>query len=224
MVRELDRVDALAKYLAARHVPVDEPGAYDHAVRTLVRDVSSLVETLACDAATSDRIETIVHAVRTWRFSEGMRTTRLHAGEALYTLAFDDRPVPAAVGPGPAGEPAHDVTALMIAYLARATDHEAWMRLRARWHRVWITYLDARSDSALFSVAPPWFARHAIALVHDRGLAGNEHLLELAERALLDGWLDPMSADDLFMRRAQDLRVAHVETRIAREWDLAGRA
>ncbi|MCX5741717.1 MAG: hypothetical protein NT062_04360 [Proteobacteria bacterium] len=211
---DLVHVDAAACFLATHHVALtahqgpeshlrdtelSEPGAYEHEIRALLAGITSDAEAIASNPEATDWIETIVYQCRKWSFPDDDRATRIHGRFLPDHLTFVGDTLIVEPGRRAIGDPCEDLMAFMCAHLACATDRSIWSHgIRALWHRCWITYLHARPDAELFGVAPPWFARHAVATVRQRGLTGHAHLLEIAARSLELGWLDPMSADDVF--------------------------
>jgi len=212
---DLARVDALARYLARLHTPLDHPAAYRRAVRDLVghgEGIYGIVDGYpeATPAASRQRLAELEASCAAWRWrlrDREARLTRTHGDFHPFNVVFGDAAAFTLLDAsrGACGEPADDVTAMTINYLLFALDHDAaWQRGLARlWHRFWQVYEAARIDPELLEVAPPWFAWRALVVCNPRFYPGmtpraRDALLGFAEDVLDAGRLDPRYADEVF--------------------------
>ncbi|MCX5745161.1 MAG: phosphotransferase [Proteobacteria bacterium] len=186
---------------------------YRRAIRDLVGDgegIFGIVDGYPHDVpgASAARLRDIERRCVEWRWllreHEG-RACRTHGDFHPFNLLFEgDRLVTLDASRGTCGDPADDVTALAINYLAFALDQpHGWRGLGPLWHRLWATYAAARHDPSLQSVAPPFFAWRALVVCNPRfypnlGVASRSALLGLVEGALDARHLDPAWADELF--------------------------
>jgi hypothetical protein len=216
--RDLDvaRVDALARYAGELHRPLDEPQSYRRAVRDLIgsgEGIYGIVDGYPDDTpgAPLDRLSEIERRCAAWRWRlRESRLTVTHGDFHPFNIVFRDG-IDFTVldaSRGACGDPADDVTAMMINFVLFAIDDPpAWRRgLRDLWHRFWRGYLDARRDDGLFAAAPPWFAWRTLVVCNPRFYprmtgGGRDRLLGFAERTLDAGRLDPMAADLVFTDR-----------------------
>jgi hypothetical protein len=211
--RDVARVDALASYLAALHVPIDEPARYRRAIRDLIgsgEGIFGIVDGYPEDTpgAPSFRVQGIERRCAEWRWHlrghEG-RLCRTHGDFHPFNVVFDgDQLALLDASRGTCGDPADDVTAMAVNFVLFALDApHGWRGLGPLWHRFWRTYLAARPDPSLTSVAPPFFAWRALVVCNPTfypslGAAGRHALLGLVESALGLGRLEPGWADELF--------------------------
>jgi hypothetical protein len=221
-VRELDiaRADALARHAAALHVPIYAPDSYRRAVRDLVghgEGIYGIVDGYpeAVPGAPAQRLRELERRCADWRWrlrGREARLTRTHGDFHPFNVVFRDDVdfTLLDASRGTCGDPADDVTAMMINYVLFAfEDPAAWTRGLSRlWHRFWMVYLHARPDEGLFDAAPPWFAWRALVVCNPvfyprLGEAARDRLLGFAERALDDAHLDPLAADRLFSDAAR---------------------
>jgi len=214
---ELDvaRVDALAQYLGRLHTPKTDPVAYRRAVRDLIghgEGIYGIVDGYPEDtpAAPRDRLRDLEARCAEWRWrlrDREARLTRTHGDFHPFNVVFRDGVdfTLLDASRGTCGEPADDVTAMIVNYLLFALDVDgAWARGLARlWHRFWLGYLEERSDPELFDVAPPWFAWRALVVCNPRfyprmSERARDTLLGFAEDMLDAGQMDPRYVDELF--------------------------
>jgi aminoglycoside phosphotransferase (APT) family kinase protein len=212
---DLARVDALAHYLARLHTPIDDPIAYRRAVRDLIghgEGIYGIVDGYPPDtpAAPLDRLHALEARCARWRRrlrDHEARLTRTHGDFHPFNVVFREGTEFTLLDAsrGACGEPADDVTAMIVNYLMFALDAPgAWQRgLRRLWHRFWLSYLYARPDPHLFDVAPPWFAWRALVVGNPRfypamTAQARDTLLGFAEDMLEDEHLDPWCVDELF--------------------------
>ena len=212
---DLARVDALAHYLARLHTPKHDPIAYRRAVRDLIghgEGIYGIVDGYPADtpAAPGERLRDLEARCARWRWrlrDHEDRLTRTHGDFHPFNVVFRDGVdfTLLDASRGACGEPADDVTAMLVNYVLFALDVEgAWSRgLRRLWHRFWSSYLYARADPQLLDVAPPWFAWRALVVCNPRfypklSAHARDTLLGFAEDMLDAERLDPLCADELF--------------------------
>jgi hypothetical protein len=211
---ELDttRVDALASYLAQLHTPLVEPGRYRRAIRDLIGHGEGIFGMIdgypPADAAPPERLHAIERRCTEWRWrlrEHETRLTRTHGDFHPFNVVFEDTQLHVLdASRGCSGDPADDLTAMAINFVLFAIDLPgAWNGLGPLWHRFWNTYLRARPDPALTSVAPPFFAWRALVVCNPRfypelSPRGRDTLLGLAETALDAYNFEPAWADELF--------------------------
>jgi hypothetical protein len=217
-LREIDRarVDALATYLAALHVPIgDGEVAYRRAIRDLVghgEGIFGMIDAYpdATPAAGRARLQAIEEVCATWRHrlrGKHDRLTRTHGDFHPFNIVFGD-----GVGfslldacRGACGDPADDLTALAVNFLLFSAGRGgAWQAgLGELWHRWWSGYAAARRDDALLDVVPPFFAWRTLVVCNpgfypELAPDSRDRLLGFAERVLEEGRLDPAWADEVF--------------------------
>ena len=208
---DLARVDALATYLAALHVPVEGAHRYRRAIRDLVghgEGIFGIVD--GYPPGLDDRLQAIERRCVEWRWrlrAHEDRLARTHGDFHPFNIVFDQKTHVACLDAsrGTCGDPADDVTALAINYVLFAIDRKAaWPRgLGALWHRLWRTYAQQRPDPALAHVAPPFFAWRMLVVCNPRFYpslddANRRVLLDFAIDTLDAGELVPAAADRLF--------------------------
>lgn len=213
--RDLRRVDALASYLAALHVPIaDGTKRYRRAIRDLIghgEGIYGIVDGYPDDvpAAPPSRLSAIETRCATWRArlrDRGARLARTHGDFHPFNIVFDHlAPTMLDASRGACGDPADDLTALAINFVLFALDARATWRdgLGVLWRRWWSRCAELRPDPDLRAIAPPFFAWRALVVCNPRfypqlSATGRDALLGLAERALDAGELDPAAAEALF--------------------------
>lgn len=213
--RDVDRVDALARYLAALHTPIAPPGTrYRRAIRDLVgsgEGIFGIIDGYPADVpgAPADRLEAIEARCAEWRWrlrGRDARLTRTHGDFHPFNIVFDgDAPTLLDASRGGCGDPADDVTALAINFVLFALDAPgAWHRgLGVLWRQLWPRYLAARPDDDLLAVAPPFLAWRALVVANPvfypgMTAAARDKLLGFAEDVLDEHALDPAWAEELF--------------------------
>ncbi|MDB4957941.1 MAG: hypothetical protein JWO36_5510 [Myxococcales bacterium] len=212
---DLARVDALAGYLGRLHTPINDPIAYRRAVRDLIghgEGIYGIVDgyPTSTPGADPDRLRALEARCAEWRWhlrGRETRLTRTHGDFHPFNVVFGTGTALTLLDAsrGTCGDPADDVTAMIVNYLLFALDVEgAWARgLRELWDQFWICYLRARPDPHLFEVAPPWFAWRALVVCNPRFYPklterARDALLGFTERMLELGRMDPWLADELF--------------------------
>ena len=210
---DVARVDVLARYLAALHVPAAGPGRYRRAIRDLVgsgEGIYGIVDGYPDDTpgAPASRLHELERRCAEWRWRlrdhEG-RLCRTHGDFHPFNVVFDgDELALLDASRGTCGDPADDVTAMAVNFVLFALDSpRGWAGLGPLWHRFWHTYLRARPDPSLTAVSPPFFAWRALVVCNPTfypslGRAGRDALLGLVEQALELHRLEPAWADELF--------------------------
>lgn len=220
-VRELDlqRLDALATYLADLHVPLVDAGTkrYRRAIRDLVgsgEGIYGIVDGYPADVpeAPERRLRAIEARCATWRgrlHDRGDRLVRTHGDFHPFNIVFD-RAVPTLLDAsrGACGDATDDLTALAINFLLFALDspdpRAAWRTaFGPLWTRWWARSGELRPDAERFAVAPPFFAWRALVVCNPRfyprlSAHARDQLLGLAERMLDETRLDPTSVEVVF--------------------------
>jgi hypothetical protein len=213
--RDVGRVDALARYLAELHAPIAPAGGhYRRAVRDLVgsgEGIFGIVDGYPADVpgAPADRLRAIEERCWAWRWrlrGRDHRLTRTHGDFHPFNIVFDGDALHLLdASRGGCGDPADDVTALAVNFVAFALDAPgAWPRgLGLLWRELWRRYQAERPDAELLAVAPPFFAWRALVIgnpaFYPQLTAGaRDRLLGLAEAWLDAGALDPVRAEELF--------------------------
>ena len=213
--RDLGRVGALARYLAELHAPIAPSGGrYRRAARDLVgsgEGIFGIVVGYPADVpgAPPDRLRAIEERCAAWRWrlrGRDHRLTRTHGDFHPFNIVFDgDELHLLDASRGGCGDPADDVTALAVNFVAFALDAPgAWPRgLGLLWRELWRRYQAERPDAELASAAPPFFAWRALVIANPAfypqlTAAARDRLLGLAEAALDAGALDPARAEELF--------------------------
>jgi Phosphotransferase enzyme family len=213
--RDVDRVNALAHYLAALHTPMAPPGGrYRRAIRDLVgsgEGIFGIVDGYPADVpgAPAARLRAIEARCAEWRWrlhGRDARLTRTHGDFHPFNIVFDGETlVLLDASRGGCGDPADDVTALAVNFVLFALDAEdAWqLGLGVLWRHLWRRYLAERRDEELLAVAPPFFAWRALVVANPvfyprmTGRA-RDKLLGFAERLLDEHALDPAWAEEVF--------------------------
>lgn len=212
--RDLERLDALARYLAELHTPIAEPRRYRRAIRDLVgsgEGIYGMVDGFpdGVPGAPPKRLRLIEERCAAWRGrlrDSEARLTRTHGDFHPFNIVFDEGTGLTLLDAsrGGCGDPADDLTALAVNFLLFALDAPAaWPRgLGVMWHQWWQRYLQLRPDPDLLDVAPPFFAWRALVVANPvfyPGLSerGRDRLLSFTE-AMLETRLDPHAAEELF--------------------------
>jgi hypothetical protein len=213
--RDVARVDALARYLAALHVPISPPGArYRRAIRDLVgsgEGIFGIIDGYPPDVpgAPPERLQAIEARCAGWRWRLRGRDDRLcrtHGDFHPFNIVFDgDVPTLLDASRGGCGDPADDVTALAINFVVFALDAPAaWGHgLGVLWRHLWHRYLAERPDDELLAVAPPFLAWRALVIANPVFYPGmtesaRDKLLGFASDVLDNHALDLAWAEDLF--------------------------
>ncbi len=214
---DVARVDALARYLATLHAQplATDPACYRRAIRDLVghgEGIFGMIDGFARVAEVPlERLQAIEHRCVDWRWRLRAYDHRLahthgdfHPFNVVFETATDFTVLDASRGT--CGEPADDVIAMAINFLLFALDTAGgWNGLGPLWHRFWSTYLHARPDRELTTVAAPFLAWRALVVCNPRfypslSVQGRESLLGLAELALASANFELDWADDVFRR------------------------
>jgi len=213
--RDVERVDVLARYLAALHTPISPPGTrYRRAIRDLVgtgEGIFGIIDGYPDDVpgAPASRLREIEARCVEWRWrlrDRDARLTRTHGDFHPFNIVFDgETPTLLDASRGGCGDPADDVTALAVNFVLFALDAPAsWGHgLGVLWRHLWHRYLAERSDLGLLEVAPPFFAWRALVVAnpafYPRMTArARDKLLGFATDLLDEHALDPSWAEELF--------------------------
>jgi len=213
---DLERCDALARWLAALHAErIEDPPAWRRAVRDLLghgEGTFGIVDAYPADvpAASPERLAAIERGCLGWRWRLRGRPERLrrtHGDFHPFNIVFSEGPrfTLLDASRGCKGDPADDVIALAVNYVFFGLQAPgAWRNgFAPLWRRFWQTYLHASGGLPVLESAPPFLAWRTLVLGCPRfypGLsaAARDALLSFAERALAAEALDPRSAEDLF--------------------------
>ncbi len=200
---DLDRADALARYLARLHQKTRPSDQYIRFLRDTVghgEGVFGLCDNYPkdCPHVSWERLEAIEHQLVVWRWklrSQPHRCRRIHGDFHPFNILFrahTDFSVLDA-SRGCAGDPADDVTCLSINYLffALLGQNTFSGALRQVWDLFWATYLEVSEDRDLLKVVAPFFAWRSLVLASpiwypDVTRTLRNRLLSFAER-LLEG-------------------------------------
>jgi hypothetical protein len=209
---DLARVDALASYLAALHVPLEGRERYRRAIRDLVghgEGIFGIIDGYPQSTST-DRLHGIERRCVEWRWRLRKyedRLARTHGDFHPFNIVFDRGTELACLDAsrGACGDPADDLTALAVNFILFAIDRPAaWRRgLGALWHRLWKTYAEKRDDAMLSRVAPPFFAWRTLVVCNPKFYPSLDDthrvaMLDFAADVLDAGVLDPSAADRMF--------------------------
>jgi aminoglycoside phosphotransferase (APT) family kinase protein len=209
---DLVRVEALARYLAALHVPIaDGAVRYRRAIRDLVgsgEGIYGIVDGYP-DGVVPDRLRALEEQCAEWRWrlrGRHERLTRTHGDFHPFNIVFaGTTPTLLDASRGGCGDPADDLTALAVNFLLFAIDDAAaWPHgLGVLWRRWWADYLALRDDPELLAIAPPYFAWRTLVVCNPRfypklSARGRDRLLGFAEDVLATHALDPVWAEELF--------------------------
>ena len=212
---DIERLDALATYLADLHVPIANGHLrYRRAIRDLVghgEGIYGIIDGYADDVAgaSPSRLHGIEERCAAWRWrlrENSSRLARTHGDFHPFNIVFDRlEPTLLDASRGACGDPADDVTALAMNFVLFAIDaRDTWAEsLGVLWRRWWARCNELRPDPDLLAVAPPFFAWRALVVCNPHfypklSTGGREALLGLAEHFLDVGHLDPNAAEALF--------------------------
>lgn len=211
---DLDRAEALARYLAQLHSEPMPEQMYRRSIRDTVghgEGVFGLTDSYAKsdEVATPARLEAFEHGAVEWRWrlrEKAHRSCRTHGDFHPFNLLFrqgcDFSVLDASRGG--AGEPADDVTCLSINYLFFALTSRGNFEgaLREAWEVFYATYLSTSGDDELLDLVAPFFAWRTLVLASPAWYPNvpaqtRDRLLRFAEK-LLDGrTFTPEHVDDL---------------------------
>jgi hypothetical protein len=211
---DVARLDGLARYLAALHIPLPDHGQYRRAIRDLVgsgEGIYGIVDGYpdGVPGAPPARLRALEERCAAWRWrlrERGDRLARTHGDFHPFNVVFGDGSVPTLLDAsrGGCGDPADDLTAMAVNFLLFAIDDPAaWPHgLGVLWHQWWLRYLGLRPDAELLDVAPPFFAWRVLVVANptfypNLSARGRDRLLGFTED-LLDTRLDPHFAEELF--------------------------
>ncbi|HET7503506.1 MAG TPA: phosphotransferase [Kofleriaceae bacterium] len=212
---DVDKVDVLARYLAALHTPVGEPGTrYRRAIRDLLGSGEGIFGIIdgypeGTPGAPRERLREIEERCATWRWrlrDRDARLTRTHGDFHPFNIVFDGTtPTFLDASRGGCGDPADDVTALAINFLLFALDAQrSWGHgLGVLWRHLWHRYLAERPDDQLLEVCPPFLMWRALVVANPTFYPrmteqARDRLLGFATEVLDDHALDPSWAEELF--------------------------
>jgi len=213
--RDVDRVDALARYLVALHTPIAPAGGrYRRAIRDLIGSGEGIFGIIdgypaGVPGAPAERLTAIEERCARWRWRLRDRDDRLcrtHGDFHPFNIVFDgETPTMLDASRGGCGDPADDVTALAINFVLFALDAPtAWRHgLGVLWRHLWHRYLAERPDDELLAVVPPFFAWRALVVANPvfypkLSAESRDQLLGFATEMLDEHALDPTWAEELF--------------------------
>jgi hypothetical protein len=212
---DLERVEALARYLVSLHRPVEGPAAYARAIRDLVGHGEGIFGIIdgygdGVPGAPLERLHAIERRCLEWRWKLRGRSERLrrtHGDFHPFNVVFQEgarfRVLDASRGS--LGDAADDVAAMAVNFPFFSLERpRSWARgLGPLWRRFFRSYLDGSRDRELYDVIAPFFAWRALVVScpkfypHLRA-PERDALLGLAERALGAQRFDPEWAEELF--------------------------
>jgi hypothetical protein len=213
---DLDRVDTLADYLVALHVPVDgHPWAYRRSLRDLLgsgEGIFGIIDAYGTGApgANAERLQRIEARCLEWRWrlkQEHERLARIHGDFHPFNVLFDARSELGVLDAsrGSLGDPADDVACMAVNFVFFAIDDDtAWrVALAPLWRRFWNRYLDQTNDERLLSVVAPFLAWRLLVLAcplwyPNQSPVSRERLLSLCELALAQEHFEPELAERVF--------------------------
>jgi hypothetical protein len=218
--QDLDRCDALARWLVELHQVCEPPDAGSAvAWRRVVRDllghgegIFGVVDAYSPDVpgAPRERLERIERRCLEWRWRLRERSERLHRTHGdfhPFNIVFSEgtRFTALDASRGGKGDPADDLTALTVNYVFFALQAPgSWERgFGPLWRRLWGSYLSGSGDREVLATAAPFLAWRALVLgcprfYPDLGADARGALLDLAERALDAPGFVPEAAEELF--------------------------
>jgi Ser/Thr protein kinase RdoA (MazF antagonist) len=206
---DLDRAEALARYLAALHAaPGSHEGAYVRALRDLVghgEGIAGMVDGYPPDTpgAPRERLEAIERACLEWRFRLRGRVERLrrtHGDFHPFNLVFGEGTELTVLDTsrGSEGDPADDVAALTVNYLFFGLAHRSrWSEGLGRlWERFFTVYLREAREVDVLAALAPFYAWRSLVVASPRwypNLTSEERgvILSFAERVLSLERFDP---------------------------------
>ncbi len=207
--KDLERCEALAKYLAELHTrKLSSVAGYRRAIRNLAGDgegIFGMIDGFPPDtpSAPEGRLQQIERQCAEWRWvlrGREHRYTTVHGDFHPFNILFDeeDRISLLDASRGCDGDAADDTTSLAINYLLFGLEHpDAWSEgFRKLWKLFWNTYSSVTDDQELFEVAPPFFAWRALVVTNPKWYPQmtretRDALLQIVERSLAEGRLDP---------------------------------
>jgi len=213
--KDVERVEMLARYLAALHVHVTPPRArYRRAIRDLLgsgEGIFGIIDGYPAEVpgAPRERLQEIERDCVGWRWrlrDRDDRLTRTHGDFHPFNIVFDgDELTLLDASRGACGDPADDVTALAINFLLFAIDAPgSWEQgFGVLWRQLWQRYLAARPDDGLLAVAPPFLMWRTLVVANPKfypklSSRGRDKLLGFASEVLVERSLDPTWAEELF--------------------------
>jgi hypothetical protein len=211
---DLERAEALARYLVQLHQRIHRPAAYARALRDLVGHgecVFGIIDGYGDDtpAAPPERLQAIERRCLEWRWKlrkKSERLRRTHGDFHPFNVVFQEgtrfRVLDASRGS--MGDAADDVAAMLVNFPFFAVERPAsWAALGALYRRFLGSYLEGSGDRELLDVIAPFFAWRALVVSCPKfypqlGARERDQMLRLAERALAAPRFDPEWAEELF--------------------------
>ena len=211
---DVERADALARYLAELHAHPAPRATYRRAIRDTVgsgEGIFGLADGYPDGdrIATRERLEKIELGAVHWRWrlrDHDGRAKRTHGDFHPFNLLFragTDLSV-LDTSRGGAGEPADDVTCLTINYLFFALDARGRFdgALREIWNVFYRTYLALTRDDVLLELVAPFFTWRALVLASpawypDVAPRVRDGLLSFAEKLLAGRTFTPEHVEEL---------------------------
>ncbi len=211
---DLARAETLARFLADAHREPGAPARYRRHVRDTFgggEGILGLCDSYPADTpgASRERLLRLATQALTWRFrlyDMESRARRTHGDFHPFNILFREGVDFSLLdcSRGGCGDPADDVTCLMVNYLFFALAHRPRFdgALRELWARFFDTYLEASRDQDLVTVAPLYFAWRLLVLASpvwypNLKVAVRDRLLTFAERLLAGERFDPLWVDRL---------------------------
>lgn len=212
--RDLDRVCALAHYLADLHRRPADPAVYRRNLRDTVGTGEGIFGQIdgypaADPVATAARLQAIELSVVRWRWKLRDRYANIcvtHGDFHPYNILFREGADFSVLdcSRGGVGDAADDVTCMAINFLffALTGRGEFVGAMRVLWGTFWRCYLEASGRPEVLEAVAPYFTWRALVLASPVWYPGQDaairdRLLTFCERLLADHPFDPERVDEL---------------------------
>lgn len=214
--KDMDRVDRLARYLAALHTTrLPEAQLYARSVRDLVgsgEGIFGIVDGYPDSTEGIERVRLchIEAACLDWRWRlkrRSRRLVRIHGDFHPFNVLFDENSALNLLDAsrGSAGDAADDVTAMAVNFIFFASfDPKLWRStFQPLWRRFWDLYLHESGDDELLDVVAPYLAWRCLVLANpvwypDMLGAHRARLFDFIDATLALPRFDPELAERVF--------------------------